>query len=125
MKMVSIVLLLAVLGIGSSMAAPVESVDSARASAAHQKVDGFLNDAVVADQLHRLGVSPEQAHARLAQLDDAQVEQLAAQIDLLQAGGSIQCGHARPLGPLGCVIRSIHHTIHHIIAFLFCWDDIR
>ena len=125
MKMVSIVLLLAVLGIGSSMAAPVESVESARAAAAYEKVDAFLNEAAVVDQLHRLGVSPEQAHARLAQLGEAQVEQLAAQIDLLQAGGSIQCGHAHPLGPLGCVIRSIHRTISNIVNFLFCWTDVR
>jgi hypothetical protein len=128
MKTVRLFLPLAVvalLGVRAAMAAPVESVESARASAAFQKVDTFLSETIVAEQLARLGVSPEQARARLAQLSDAQLEALAAQVDTLQAGGTIQGGNPHRLGPLGCVWRQIHITFKHIMQVLFCWDDIR
>src|SRR5262245_61767670 len=86
-------------------AAPIESVESARASANLQKVDAFLSEQIVADQLISLGLKPEDVRARLSQLSDAKLEQLAAQVDLLQAGGKIQCGHRRHRwGLLGCVL---------------------
>ncbi len=115
----------ALLGARAAMAAPVESVESARASAAFQKLDTFLSEKIVAEQLTRLGVSPEQARARLAQLSDAQLETLAAQVDTLQAGGTIQGGNPHPLGPLGCVLAQIRDTVKHIVRFLFCWNDVR
>ncbi len=115
----------ALLGARAAMAAPVESVESDRASAAFQKLDTFLSEKIVAEQLTRLGVSPEQARARLAQLSDAQLETLAAQVDTLQAGGTIQGGNPHPLGPLGCVLAQIRDTVKHIVRFLFCWNDVR
>ena len=118
---VTVVLLTA----SAAFAVPIESVDSARASDAFQKVDAFLGEQAVADQLVKLGVTPEQAKARLAQLSDAQLEELAAQVDTLRAGGMIQGGHPNPLGPIGCVFYQIGVTIKHVVKFLFCWTDIR
>lgn len=109
----------------SAMAAPVESVESARASVALQKVDSFLCEKAVVDQLATLGVSLAEAQARVAKLDDRQLEQLAAQIDLLQAGGKIASGHVDTLGPVGCVLRQIRDTFVHIFQILFCWTDIK
>lgn len=113
------------LGASAAIAAPVESVESARASAAFQKLDAFLSEKIVAEQLARLGVSAQQARARLAQLSEAQLQALAAQVDTLQAGGTIQGGNPHPLGPLGCVLAQIRDTVKHIVQFLFCWNDIR
>lgn len=117
--------ILAIVSALSTIAAPVESVDSARASAAFQKLDAFLGEQRVIDQLTSLGVSPQETRVRLAKLSDSQLEELAAQVDLIQAGGKIVCGHVHLLGPIGCVLRSIHDFTSHLIHFLFCWDDVR
>jgi hypothetical protein len=114
-----------VLGIvTATTAAPIESVESARATATFQKVDAFLCEQAVTDQLAKLGLTAEQAHARLARLSDAQLEELAAQIDTLHAGGTIQGGDPNPLGPLGCVLKQIRDTIVHVIKTIFCFTDI-
>ena len=127
MKTVRLFILLtvaAIIGVSAAMAAPVESVESAGASTALQKVDTFLSEKVVVDQLTKLGVTPAQAKARLAQLSDAQLAELAGQIDTLQAGGTVQGGNPNPLGPLACVLHQIGQTIVHIIKFLFCFTDV-
>ena len=113
------------IGISTTLAAPVESVDSASASSALQKVDTFLSEKAVADQLTKLGVTSAQVKARLAQLSDAQLVEVAAQIDTLQVGGTIQGGNPNPLGPLGCVLHQIGQTIAHVIKFIFCFNDVR
>ena len=128
MKIAHLVIPLAVatfVNISSSLAAPVESVESARASTARQQVDEFLAEHVVVDQFTQLGVKRADIQTRLAKLSDSQIEELAAQINLLQAGGTIQGGNTRPLGPLGCVFQQLRETICHIFRFLFCWDDVR
>ncbi len=128
MKIAQLVVPLAVaafVNIASSLAAPVESVESARASAARQQVDAFLSEQVVVDQFTQLGVTQADIQTRLAKLSDSQIEELAAQINLLQSGGTIQGGNPHPLGPLGCIFRQFHETICHILRFLFCWNDIR
>jgi hypothetical protein len=112
------------MGVTTTIAAPIESVESARATAAFQKVDAFLCEQAVTEQLAKLGLTTEQAHARLARLSDAQLEQLAAEIDTLQAGGTIQGGNPRTLGPIGCVLMQIRDTIVHVIKTLFCFNDI-
>lgn len=118
--------IIATLTIGSSLrAAPVESVESARASMAFQKVDAFLSEQVVADQLAALGLSREQAHARLAQLSDGQIEQLAAQVDLIQAGGTIQHGYRNPLGPIGCAFQHLGTFVCNVFQLLFYWGDLK
>lgn len=106
-------------------AAPVESVESARATVALQKVETFFGEKLVQDQLIALGVTSEQVQARLAQLSDAQLEQIAAQVDLIKAGGTIQPGYPNPFGPVGCVVRQTFFTIQRVMRFLFCWSDIR
>lgn len=117
--------IVAVSGLFSSVyAAPVESVESARASTALQKVDSFLNEKVVAQQLKALGVSHEQASARLAQLNEAQLQQLAAQVDLIRAGGTIQSGEVVAMGPLGCLAKQLGDLIHDFFELLFCWGDL-
>jgi hypothetical protein len=116
----------AILGIyATAQAAPVESVESARATVALQKVEGFFSEKAVQDQLVALGVTRDQVQARLAQLTDTQLEQVAAQVDLLKAGGTVQGGNPSRLGPIGCVVRQIRVTVQHVMQFLFCWDDIR
>jgi hypothetical protein len=109
----------------SIYAAPVESVESARASAALQKVDSFLNEKVVVRQLKALGISHEQASARLAQLSEAQLQQLAAHVDLIRAGGTIQkSGEVVTAGPLGCLAKQLGDLFHDFFELLFCWGDL-
>jgi len=117
--------LVATLSISSARAALVESVESAAAKPALQKVDAFLGEQVVAAQLIKLGVSPAQARARLAKLTDSQLAQLAGQVDKLQAGGDIQTDNPHPLGPVGCIFKRIGDTFVHIFKMLFCWTDIQ
>jgi hypothetical protein len=105
-------------------AAQIESIEAAAAKPALQKLDAFLNEQSVATQLADLGLTPEQAQARLAQLDDAQLTRLAAETTALQAGGDITSGTPRPLGPIGCIFKRIGDTIKHVFQVLFCWTDI-
>jgi len=72
------------------LAAPSPSVGSACASTAYQKVDAMLGEKIVTQHLQALGVSEAQAHARVSQLNEQQLQQLAAQADLIQQGGTMQ-----------------------------------
>ncbi len=112
----------AVLGVVSStQAALVESVDSARATAAIQKIDGFLGEKAVAKQMTAMGMTRDQVDARLSQLSQPQLEQLAAQVDLIQAGGTMQHGNPNPLGPLGCMFHQLHMFLTDMYHLVFCW----
>ncbi|WP_428312681.1 PA2779 family protein [Hydrocarboniphaga sp.] len=51
------------------------------------QVQGFLARADVKDQLVKWGVASEMADARVAQLSDAELEQLSMKIDQQPAGG--------------------------------------
>ena len=127
MKIVHFIILpalVAVLSISSTHAALVESVESAAAKPALQKVDAFLGEQAIIAQLIKLGVSPDQARVRLAKLNDAQLTQLADQVDKLRAGGDIESGNPHPLGPIGCFFKSICDTIVHVIKALFCMTDV-
>src|SRR6266404_133172 len=92
-----------VVSVSSTLAAPCESVESAAASTAYQKVDAMLSETVVANHLQAIGLSHQQAQARLSQLSEQQLVQLAAHADMIQAGGTIQGGGANKLGPLSYV----------------------
>ena len=92
-------------------------------AAALAKVDTFLGDIVVADQLTALGLSAEQARARLARLSDAQVEQLAAQVDLIQAGGMIQASGDN--WSVLCVFKTIGTFFGNVFKLFFCWTDLK
>ena len=110
---------------GSALAAPIESVDSSSATVAWQKVDSFLGEQIVADQLQALGLDPQQARTRLARLSDAQLEQLAAQIDLVKAGGTIQGSGIPHMNPVACIFQPLGRLIYNIYQLLFCWGNLR
>jgi hypothetical protein len=127
MKILRFILLLVVptvLG-GNVFAAPIESVESARASVAFQKVDAFLSEKAVANQLQSLGMSREKAQARLASLDQTQIDQLAAQIDLIRVGGTIEHSDESRLGPLGCMWKQIGVFFYDVYQLIFCWGDLK
>ena len=110
---------------GSALAAPIESVDSSRATAAWQKVDSFLSEQIVANQLQALGLDQSQVRTRLALLSDAQLEQLAAQIDQLKAGGNIEGSGVPRLNPVSCMLEPLGRLFYNIYQLLFCWGNLR
>jgi hypothetical protein len=114
-----------VLSVSSGFAAPSESVESAGASTAYQKVDAMLNEQIVAGQLQAIGLTSQQAHARLSQLTDQQLGQLAAQADLIQAGGTIQGDEHVHLGPLRCMWRQLTTFAINVYHVIFCWAELK
>ena len=62
-----------------------ETVAAAQAQAAQS----YGTRAALANRLEALGIAPENARDRLAALTDAEVAQLAGQLDSLPAGGSV------------------------------------
>lgn len=114
-------LVVSLLAAAATFAAPIESVESSRAGAAVQTIDAFLQEQAVAQQLTALGVTAEQVRTRLARLNDTQLAQLAAQIDILRAGGDIQGGNPHPWGPLACIFRPLGRLLHDLYQLLFCW----
>ncbi len=107
------------------LAAPCESVESACASTAYQRVDAMLGEKIVGDQLQAIGVSEAQARAHVSQLNEQQLEQLAAQADMIQAGGTIQSGNPNPLGPLNCMWRQVCTFCTNVYRLIFCWHDLK
>jgi len=105
------------------LAAPCASVESACASTAYQKVDALLGQKIVADRLQAIGVSEAQARARVSQLNEQQLQQLAAQADMIQKGGTIQGGNVDPLGPLNYMWRQVCAFCCNVYHFLFTWDS--
>jgi hypothetical protein len=112
-----------IVGASSMFAAPCESVESAGASTTYQKVDALLSEQVVVTRLQAVGLSSRQAHARLSQLNDQQLGQLAAQADLIQAGGTIQ--HDENLGPLDCMWYQLTTFCTNVYRLIFCWGDLK
>ena len=114
-----------VVSASSALAAPCESVESAGASTAYQKVDAMLSQKVVVNHLQSIGLSRQQAQARLSQFSQQQLAQLAAQADMIQAGGMIQGGQVNDLGPLGCVFHQFGVFFRNMYHLIFCWGDIK
>jgi hypothetical protein len=106
-------------------AAPVESVESAAARPALQTLESVLAEQIVAEQLKALGLSQQQVLARLSQLSDRQLQELAAQAQLLRAGGKIQSGHPNPLGPLGHIFRQLGNFLTNLYRLLFSWAELK
>lgn len=78
------------LPVGGAQAAMISTqaaVSAAHHSAQREAVGAVLARADVRQELIAQGVDPTEATARLAALSDAEVEQLAARIDELPAGG--------------------------------------
>ena len=107
-------------------AAPSESLESAGASTAYQKVDAMFGEQMVVGQLRAVGLTAQQAHARLSQLNDQQLGQLAAQADMIQAGGTIQGDpDSDNLGPLRCMWHQITIFATNVYRVIFCWADLK
>jgi hypothetical protein len=109
----------------SAYAAPCESVASASASTAYQKVDGMLGEKIVASHLQAIGLSREQAQARISQLSERQLGELAAQADMIQAGGTIQKGDVHPGGPFWYIGHQFCRLCDNVYRLLFSWEDIK
>ena len=120
-------MLIAAIAISTStaFAAPCESVESAAASSAYQKVDAMLAEQIVASRLQAVGLTSQQAHVRLSQLSEQQLGQLAAQADMIRAGGTIQGGDVNPLGPLGCMWHETCIFFTNVYRLIFCWKDLK
>jgi len=114
-----------IVSVSSAYAAPCESVASAGASTAYQKVDALLNEKIVAAQLQAVGLSSEQAQARLSQLSERQLGELAAQADLIQVGGTIQKDHVHPGGPFWYISHQFCRLFDNIYRLLFTWEDLK
>ena len=112
-----------VIAVSSAVAAPVESVESGRA-AALTKVEGFLGEKAVANQLTSLGLTRDQVTARLAKLSDTQLEQLAAQVDQIRAGGDIK-GDTTGGGVIGTFFKQLGDFFYNIFQVFFFWRDQR
>jgi hypothetical protein len=114
-----------VISTSSAYAAPCESVESAGASTAYQKADALFSERIVASHLQSVGLSSQQAHARLSQLSEQQLGQLAAQADMIQAGGTIQRGNVNDLGPVGCMLQNLGVFFTDLYRLLFCWRELK
>ena len=108
----------------AGFAAPCESVESASASTAYQKIDAMLGEKIVVDHLKAVGLSADQARSRVAQLSQGQLDQLAAQADLIQAGGTIQ-GDKGNLGPLECMFNQAKTFFYDVYQLIFCWKTLK
>jgi hypothetical protein len=114
-----------ILGASVGFAAPSESVESAGASTAYQKVDAMFGEQMVVGRLQAVGLTAQQAHARLSQLNDQQLGQLAAQADMIQAGGTIQGDKNDHLGPLHCMWHQLTIFATNVYRVFFCWADLK
>ncbi|HTS16904.1 MAG TPA: PA2779 family protein [Verrucomicrobiae bacterium] len=114
-----------VVGMPSVFAAPSESVESAGASSAYQKVNAVLSEQIVAGQLQAIGLTSQQAHARLSQLNAEQLSQLAAQADLIQVGGTIESDASDKWGPLHCMWHQLTTFATNVYRLVFCWADLK
>lgn len=61
-------------------------IDRMAAEDARAKVNGFLSRDDVRQQMQSLGVSPEEAKARVASLSDAEVARVAGKLETMPAG---------------------------------------
>jgi hypothetical protein len=92
-RLIASLLIICLTGLGQlAQAAPI-STDAALAaganSAERERVLRFLDRADVQQQLQMRGVSAADAKARVAALNNAELAQLAGQIDSLPAGGDV------------------------------------
>jgi hypothetical protein len=75
------------LGVAQAALVSTEQVLAASAGAADRaRVLAFLDRAEIREQIVALGVDPNEAAARVAALSDAQVREIAGQLDQLPAG---------------------------------------
>jgi hypothetical protein len=65
------------------------STDAAQANSDREKLKALIERPELAKQIEKLGILPKEAAARVDAMNDAEVRQLAAQLDALPAGGAI------------------------------------
>jgi hypothetical protein len=109
----------------STYAAPCESVAAASASTAYQKADALLNEKIVATRLQAIGLSSQQAQARLSQLNEQQLADLAAQADMIRAGGTIQGADEQNYNPFKYVGHQFCRFFDNVFRLLFSWQDLK
>ena len=88
---VAVVMLVISMPLGTAQAALVSTeqmVAAGDGAADRARVLAFLERADVREQIVALGVDPDEAAARVAALSDAQVREIAGQLDRLPAGQS-------------------------------------
>ena len=79
-----------------------------------QKIQALLEEKVVRQRLVDFGLSSEEVNARLQDMSDDQVHQLAANIDGLLPGGNVGLGFLLALVVVLIVIVVIYATGHRI-----------
>ena len=87
-RFLSSILIICLLGVGLPVHAGMLPTEAA-VSDARVQVLGVLERAEVRTQLEAYGVSPADVQARVAAMSDAEVAQLAGQIESLPAGGDV------------------------------------
>lgn len=65
------------------------SVEPANPNADREKVRAFMERPEVVQQLQKVGVSPEEATARVAAMSDAEVHMIAGKLDMFPAAGAL------------------------------------
>jgi hypothetical protein len=88
-------LLGAALGCGTAYAEIVgtdeaaASVEPANQNADREKLRAFMERPEVIEKLKAMGVSPDEAKARVAAMGDTEIHMVASKLDMLPAGGKI------------------------------------
>ena len=89
--LLAVVMLVVSMPLGASRAALVtteQMLEESSDAGNRARVQAFVSRADVREQMVALGVDPDEAAARVAALSDAQVREIATQLDHLPAGQS-------------------------------------
>jgi hypothetical protein len=65
------------------------SVEPAKPDADREKIRAFMERPEVVEKLKAMGVSPDQATARVSALSDQEVHMIVSKLDMLPAGGKL------------------------------------
>jgi hypothetical protein len=65
------------------------SVEPAKPHADREKVRAFMERPEVVEKLKAMGVSPDEAKARVGALSDTEIHMIAGKVDMLPAGGKL------------------------------------
>ena len=93
-RVISAVLVMCLLGVGFPANAGMISTDAGLSTPGAARILSLLERADVRAELQSLGVRAEDVSARVAALSDAEIAQVADQIDQLPAGGMSILGAA-------------------------------
>jgi hypothetical protein len=115
--------ILAVCFTSAAVAAPIPSTEISR-TAPPQPASA---EQWVAERLATLGMSQTQIQTVMNRLDAKQVEELAAQLDLVAAGGTIQGERVKimPVEHILCLFQQLGIFVKNFFGFIFCWKEPR